>query len=225
MHRGGAFLIALTAGLAVASPCFAIETGAPGGPPTLPPPPPPPLTAAPPGAGAGSGTAPARPRPAPSASASVSVSTTSSPPPPPPSDSGLQGPHALDTRWFIAPVVGILSDDYGLGLGVRGGKTLDNHIYVGGTFIDHFGTNGFNSLYLGPEGGYDFDLRYVVVRPYLGLGLFSDAAGSQFVVWPGCSVLWDIPNTNFFLVGDLRLVSAPLTPVGVYFMAGMHFGS
>jgi hypothetical protein len=220
-----AFVIALTAMTAVATPCLAIETGSPGGPPSLPPPPPPPLTAAPPGSG---GVAPARPKPAASGSVSTSTSTTSSTStsaPPAASDTGSGGPHALDTRWFIAPVVGFLSDNYGLGLGVRGGKTLDNHIYIGGTFIDHFGTDGFNSLYVGPEGGYDFDLRYVVVRPYLGLGLFSDTGGSQFVVWPGCSVLWDIPGSNFFLVGDLRLVSAPLTPVGVYFMAGMHFGS
>jgi hypothetical protein len=128
-------------------------------------------------------------------------------------------------RWFVAPMIGVLSDDYGFGLGVRGGKTLDNHIYIGGTFVDQLGTYGFNSLYLGPEGGYDFDLRYVVVRPYLGLGLFSDQVGSQFVVWPGCTVIWNIPSSDFFLAGDLRLVSAPLTPVGAYFMAGLHFGT
>jgi hypothetical protein len=56
-------------------------------------------------------------------------------------------------------MVGFLSEDYSAGIGIRGGKTLDNpHIYIGGTFVDQFSDVGINSLYFGPEGGYDFDL-------------------------------------------------------------------
>ena len=122
-------------------------------------------------------------------------------------------------------MVGFLSNNYSLGLGARGGKTLDNHIYIGGTFIDHFGTSGFNSFYLGPEGGYDFDVRVVVIRPYLGLGIFSSSFKTEPVLWLGGAVIWNIPGSNFFIGGDLRLVSSPTTPIGAYFMGGIHFGS
>ncbi|MGH7297068.1 MAG: hypothetical protein ACRELB_19175 [Polyangiaceae bacterium] len=150
-------------------------------------------------------------------------------------------------------MIGYLSDYLDFGIGVRGGKVLDNHIYIGGTFVYQLGqsqggtyvspqgplasysvsTGGF---YLGPEGGYDFDLRYVVVRPYMGVGIFNwtgsassagyttSASGTRFVVWPGCSVLWNVPNSNFFIGGDVRVVSVPSAAVGFYAMGGLHFG-
>jgi hypothetical protein len=84
--------------------------------------------------------------------------------------------HALDTRWFIAPLLGFASENLSFGIGVRGGKTLDNHIYIGGTFVYQTGDSGsysasvttpggvvgasgswsYNGFYVGPEGGYDF---------------------------------------------------------------------
>jgi len=246
VRRGGIFLTAFVAtSLAAISPCFAIETGQP---PNLPPPPPPPLTTATPGTSApppaSRATKPSTPPPAASTSSSATVSSTTA-------DSGTSdgGPHALDTRFFIAPMLGYLSDYLDFGIGLRGGKTLDNHIYIGGTFIYQVGEGGSVSgggntyswsssgFYLGPEGGYDFDLKYVVVRPYLGLGIFSwgsstsgpgvsaGASSTRFVVWPGGSVIWNVPNSNFFLGGDLRLVSVPGTAFGMYAMGGLHFGS
>src|SRR5258708_1391396 len=213
--------LALIAG---ASPAFAIETGGS----QLPPPPPPPLTAAPPGAVAPAPAPRAAPRaaaPAPvsnasgtgaSANAGAAVTLAGATQP---SDTGLDaGPHALGTHWVIAPMIGSASDCLNVGIGGRGGKTLDNHIYTGGTFLYSLGeggsTNGVvvagpngpintstswstSGLYLGPEGGYDFDLKYVVVRPYMGLGIFtwtSSASGpaaggstssTQVVAWPG----------------------------------------
>lgn len=254
--RGGLFLAVLGVAALAAPSSFAIETGAP---PSLPPPPPPPLTAGPPGGAPAPPPRPSRPsstssspQPSSSASASVSVSTSS-----PSADTGVSSTsdlHALDTRWFIAPMLGYLSDYLDLGIGVRGGKTLDNHIYIGGTFIYQVGESGGGTVatglgtttnyswsssgfYLGPEAGYDFDLHYVVLRPYAGLGIFnwsSSASGpgggasgssTRFVVWPGASVIWNVPNSNFFLGGDLRLVSVPGTAVGFYAMGGMHFGT
>lgn len=237
---------------AAATPCFAIETGQP---PNLPPPPPPPLTTATPGTSAPPppprATRPASPPPA-SSSATVTASTSTA-------DSGpsYSGGGALDTRWFIAPLLGFASDDLTLGLGVRAGKTLDNHIYLGGTFVYQVGDSGnysgtvvapgttvstsaswsYNGFYVGPEGGYDFDLKVVVVRPYLGLGLFDvtgsasaggvSAGGSSthFVIWPGCTVIWNVPNSNFFVGGDVRLITLPDTALGVYAMGGIHLGS
>jgi hypothetical protein len=252
--------------VAAASPALAIETGGS----QLPPPPPPPLTAAPPGAGAPTPApraAPRTPAPAPapvsygsgagaSANAGASVTLAGSTQP---SDTGTDaGPHALDTRWFIAPMLGFASDYLNFGIGVRGGKTLDNHIYIGGTFLYSLGeggsTNGVivagpngpintsaswstSGLYLGPEGGYDFDLKYVVVRPYMGLGIFtwtSSASGpasggstssTQVVAWPGCTVIWNVPRSDFFLGGDVRVVTVPGGSVGVYALGGIHFGT
>jgi hypothetical protein len=254
----GAFAAATAVWLA-AAPAWAIETG---GPTQLPPPPPPPLTA--PGAGAApaprSAPKPAATPPPPAApvsstasagsGGSASVSESSAPA----ADTGTDvGPHALDTRWFIAPMLGFASHYLDFGLGLRGGKTLDNHIYVGGTFLYQLGeggsysgptVNGVNTsaswsssgFYIGPEGGYDFDLRVVVVRP-MGLGLFSwtastggpagggSTSSTQVVAWPGCTVIWSVPHTDFFVGGDLRVVTVPGGSVGVYALAGMHFGS
>jgi len=150
-------------------------------------------------------------------------------------DSGTSdsGAHALDTRWFIAPLLGFASDGLTLGIGVRGGKTLDNHLYLGGTFIFQTGEYSVSAFYLGPEAGYDFDLSYVVVRPYVGLGLFSASGGgafagdssSRFVIWPGCAVIWNVPNSNYFIGGDARLISLPEVAFALYAMGGIHFGS
>jgi hypothetical protein len=253
--RGGLLAAVLGVASLAASPSWAIETGAP---PVLPPPPPPPLTSSPPGAGAPA-PAPRSARPAsspqsttPSTGVSGGVGATAS------ADTGVSSSSSagssFDTRWFIAPLLGYLSENLNFGIGVRGGKTLDNHIYIGGTFIYQLGestggtaTNGLgqsvnysastSGFYVGPEGGYDFDLRPIVLRPYLGLGLFSwtgsssaagvsaSASGSQFVVWPGVTVLWSVPNTNFFIGGDARIVSVPGAAFGVYALGGMHFGT
>jgi len=251
VHRGGTFVIALLAGLAVATPCLAIETGAPGGPPNLPPPPPPPLTAAPPGAGSPS----PRPKPPPSAPVAPPASPAPSSPPPP-ADTGPTEPglHALDTRWFIAPLLGYASENLDFGIGVRGGKTLDNHIYIGGTFVYQIGESGSytyttvtgttgtaswssGGFYVGPEGGYDFDLKYVVLRPYMGIGLYNwsssasgggvsaGGSGTQFVVWPGCMVVWNVPSSNFFIGGDVHVITVPGASFALYAMGGLHFGS
>jgi hypothetical protein len=252
--------------LSGASPSYAIETGTA---PQLPPPPPPPLTAPAPTASAtqpaGTATAPSAKRPASAKAAArasdskegtretgvVGVSADGAA-----SDTGATaGPHALDTRWFVAPMLGYASDYLDFGIGIRGGKTLDNHVYVGGTFLYQVGEGGSYSatvtgptgpmstsvswgssgFYLGPEGGYDFDLKYVVLRPYLGIGLFSwtasasgpagggSATKTQFVVWPGCSVIYDVRGTNFFVGGDVRLVSVPGTSFGFYALGGVHF--
>jgi hypothetical protein len=235
------------ASLAVTAPAHAIETG---GAQQLPPPPPPPLTAAPPGAGAPApapapaptrraskpSSSPAPTGSAPAASASVTASAT------PGADEGPDaGRHALDTRFFLAPTVGFASHYLDFGMGLRGGKTLDNHIYVGGSFLYQVGESpgpwSTSAFYGGPEVGYDFDLRVLVVRPYMGLGLFSwtssivgPAAGgststTQVVAWPGCSVIWNVPRSDFFVGGDLRVVTVPGGSVGLYALAGLHFGT
>ena len=206
---------AATAALAItltAVPARAIETGAP---PQLPPPPPPPITQSPAApAGGGSKPASAAPRSTAASSSSASASTSSSVS----ETSGGSSGGALDTRIALAGMLGVSTDCLGFGLGARGGKTWDNHLYIGGSFVYHFPGCGYenfgpvggnysssaSAFYFGPEGGYDFDLKAVVLRAYMGLGIaFLNASASgpgipngsissssnQFVVWPGASVI------------------------------------
>jgi hypothetical protein len=123
---------------------------------------------------------------------------------------------------------------YKLELGARGGYTLPQKIYIGGTFIYHFGesqtvgsfTQSESLFYVGPEGGYDFAIPSVpqlLIRPYLGLGFMSasvSATGTQslggvvvnasgstsgFALWPGVTGLYSFtPNISAGV--DLRAV-------------------
>jgi hypothetical protein len=108
-------------------------------------------------------------------------------------------------------------DAYKFGIGARGGYTLPQKVYVGGTFVYHTGnsqsqlgiTVDEHLFYLGAEGGYDFVIPsapQVLVRPYLGLGFESvsvsssgtlggiNFSGSQsingFAFWPGATGLY-----------------------------------
>jgi hypothetical protein len=172
-----------------------------------------------------------------------------------------RGPRDVDTRWAIAGMLGFTSDNLNFGLGVRGGKTLANRIYIGGTFVYNVGESvtlafrspvtglitsesaGYSLFYLGPEGGYDIDLKHVILRPYLGLGLafvnesisgpYAIGGGSltTFVLWPGATVIYDFPGTMWFVSGDLRILIVPGnsdvfgTAFGVFAGGGVKFGS
>jgi hypothetical protein len=124
-------------------------------------------------------------------------------------------------------------DAYKFGLGARGGYTLPAKVYIGGTFVYHFGESqsfadysiNEHLLYLGAEGGYDFVIPGVpiLVRPYLGLGFESvsvsssganftglsgpSASASGLSFWPGAVGLYSItPNISAGL--DARVVVA-----------------
>lgn len=205
-------------------------------PPQLPPPPPPP-----PGK-----TQPApkpKAEPAPASATSASAETGSS---------EESGGGALDTRWALGATLGVSTDYLNFGLGARGGKTLANHIYIGASFVFHFAGDSYSAyagpvgnyttsasvFYFGPEGGYDFDLKAVVLRAYVGLGpaFFSwsvnvpgntvSGSNTRFVVWPGATVIYDFGDSPFFIAGDVRFVSVPGGPaVGFFAFGGVHFGS
>jgi hypothetical protein len=126
-------------------------------------------------------------------------------------------------------------------------------LYIGGAFVYHLGhtissaqTAGYSSqasfsaFYAGPEGGYEFTFSPVLVRIYAGLGMAwlmtsATASGpgapsasasstqSQFVVWPGATAIYSIPDSAFYVGGDLRFVSVPGGPaVGFFASGGMH---
>jgi hypothetical protein len=156
---------------------------------------------------------------------------------------GDRGPGAVDTRWFVLGMLGYTSNMYGFAIGARFGKTLDNHLYLGGSLVYGFGesgstttlagpngasvtvnTNGPSSFYLGPEVGYDFDVRPVVLRPYIGLGPAFVASTTRLVVWPGFTVSYEIPHSIAFVGGDLRFVSVlGGGSLGFFGFGGVHF--
>jgi hypothetical protein len=205
------------------------------------------------------------------------AATSALPPPPPPEPwSSDDGGRTVDPRWSIAPMLGYSGNGLNAGLGVRAGKTLANRVYLGGAFVynigesltyypyagyPYYGTSyaGISSsvssslFYTGPEGGYDFDLKYVVLRAYMGLGIVhisvsyntsatgpaAAVAGSTsatgFGLWPGAAVLYDIPRSSFFVGGDLRLLISTGgatgqgishdPAVGLFAFGGMKLGS
>lgn len=69
-----------------------------------------------------------------------------------------------------------------VGVGVRGGVTLDR-IYLGAELTHHFGSSAssagpqsnydarYSATYFGAEGGFDFHLWRLLLRPYVGVGL------------------------------------------------------
>jgi hypothetical protein len=194
----------------------------------------------------------------PAAAADKNAPAQLPPPPPPPAQaqpapasSGSSG--ALDTRWALGAMLGLSTDYLNFGLGLRGGKTFSNGIYIGGSALFHFAGDTFGGysgqvgpntsssasvFYFGPEGGYDFDLKAVVLRPYVGLGLAyfhwsvngggttGSGSNTRFVFWPGVSVIYSFHDSPFFIGGDVRFVSVPGGPaVGFYAFGGVHFGS
>ncbi len=112
---------------------------------------------------------------------------------------------------------------WGIGLGLDGGYTLPNAVYLGGNIEYFFGdsvgddTNGAttNIWQLSAEGGYDIGLGPIfVLRPKLGLGLANihekgcvlgactSDTESKFALLPGATFMVMPPGFN--LSADLR---------------------
>lgn len=135
-------------------------------------------------------------------------------------------------------------DGVNFGLGVRAGYTLPMNLYLGGTFVYHFGKSegpvSTKLYYLGVEGGYDIAVSSIVIRPYLGLGSATAKANvdticygttclnggsvsdSKFAVWPGATLLY--PIDNFFIGGDARfLVVSEANAFSLFATGGVQF--
>jgi len=135
------------------------------------------------------------------------------------------------------------TDNLNFGLGIRGGHTLDNGLYLGGSFDFFFGEsedywylNRYRASWrfwtLSFEGGYDFHIvDRLVVRPFGGLGAIG-------VIGESCSPLGcgDTSDTDFlFTFGGLlhyfvteKMFLGPDTRILVSndtaFVLGGHFG-
>ncbi len=166
----------------------------------------------------------------------------------PPSADGPEEPVKEPIR--IDALLGYTSDNVNVGIGVRGGKVVTAHLYVGGSLVYNFGTSytigtvagteniSTSAFYIGPEVGWEFVLApNFTLRPYGGLGFGSFNASvsfsnptlggnssqseSRLIFWPGVTALYDIPNSRFMIGGDARLVFVPGT---VGYHGGPAFG-
>jgi hypothetical protein len=114
----------------------------------------------------------------------------------PPRDS-VSAPPARDNGFSVAAMIGYGTDDMSVGLGLRAGKVVFSHVYMGAAFVYQFGdstssgvttTTGYagyggsvsvsssvSAYYVGPEVGYELEFHAggstIVFRPYVGLGL------------------------------------------------------
>ncbi|HET9931033.1 MAG TPA: hypothetical protein VFQ35_10110 [Polyangiaceae bacterium] len=139
-------------------------------------------------------------------------------------------------------------DGVGLGLGVRGGYTLPQNVYLGGTFVYHLGKSESTPLgdasvhlyYFGVEGGYDIYAAPVVIRPYVGLGAATATASipggsfggvtipeqtssdTKFGVWPGATVMYPIGKA--FVGADARfLIVSDFNTFSLFGTGGIQF--
>ena len=171
-------------------------------------------------------TKPAEVKPVPVAS----TSAASAPDADHPTDSKKGDDDAAGKAFSAAPLLGFGTNHFGFGTGVRGGYTLPAKVYVGATFMYHFGsTYGYGGylggadysthiLYPAGEVGYDFHVGPVTIRPYAGVGIAfvtasisyagrsDDASTSSLLLYPGATAFWNIPKTDFFVGGDTRML-------------------
>ena len=148
-----------------------------------------------------------------------------------------------------SPLVGYATEGLKLGTGVRAGYTLPMGVYLGGTFVYHFGTSadgpGYEvssrAMYPAGEVGYDFKVpnTSVLVRPYFGGGMLfasmtAKRAGqeetksdSSPILYPGVSVLFAIPESPFFAGADARLAFVTESDAdpsfGAFLVGGLKF--
>jgi len=130
-------------------------------------------------------------------------------------------------RWNVAPLFGYGTNSYNIGIGARAGYTFEQQIYVGGTFMYHFGeqtavvgqgVSETQSRFYYPAGevGYDFGIGPMLLRPYGGIGvLFGrnsvsvngiEATNTQsaLMLYPGLTAQYMFPNSPAFVGADMR---------------------
>jgi hypothetical protein len=153
------------------------------------------------------------------------------------------------TRWTVAPLFGYGTADLKFGLGARAGYTFkDTPVYIGGTFLYHFGTSSPELVgattesdrhyyYPAVEGGYDFNFGPVTVRPYGGLGILfarttvtvpsapnDTTTTNELMLYPGVTGEFLIPRSPVFVGADMRVLiplEGEASAFSVFAMAGV----
>jgi len=183
-----------------------------------------------------------------------------------PTRDAVSAPPSQDNRFAVAAMIGYSSDDMSFGLGLRAGKVVFSHVYLGATFVYQLGdststgvaaggvqasaTSSVSGYYVGPEAGYDFEIRLgtssLVLRPYAGIGLYgyttsvsatspnpeglgtteatsASSTKNGLAVWPGAAAFYGLPGSAFFLMADARAITVPGGPAfGMFAGAGMR---
>lgn len=149
----------------------------------------------------------------------------------------------------LAGQVGYATEDYGVGLGVRGGMRLESSLYLGAAGVYHLGTekqvesafeqratSTVSILLLGGELGWDFTLAQdkAVVRPSVGAGVAalssevclatcSDEDDNVFYLAPGATAFYYV-GESWFLGLDARLyvLDDYDDAIGVYGLGGLR---
>lgn len=133
-------------------------------------------------------------------------------------------------RWSAAPLLGYGTADLKFGVGARAGYTFETPVYVGGTFLYHFGnsSNAANPngvidtdrrfYYPAVEAGYDIGIGPVLVRPYGGVGVLfvrteltsngvsSSATDKQLMIYPGATAQYIFPRSPIYVGADMRVL-------------------
>lgn len=158
-----------------------------------------------------------------------------------------------DTSGFgVSALAGYATKDMNFGVGARLGYTLPVlPVYVGGTFVYHFGTSesavlagssietSTKQYYYGVEAGYSLGLGLVALRPFVGIGASTlkgsatactlgvcsgtvDVSSSNFAIWPGLDIL--LPVGPVFVGADARLLHAgDINAFAAYATVGLKF--
>jgi Outer membrane protein beta-barrel domain len=127
----------------------------------------------------------------------------------------------------VAPLLGFGTNHLNFGVGARAGYTLPQKVYIGATFLFHFGTSesvpGFGDVsskvfYPAAEVGYDFHVGPVTVRPYGGIGVVwistsgtfagqsRSSSDNSLAFYPGATAHFNVPQSSFFVGADTRLL-------------------
>jgi hypothetical protein len=150
----------------------------------------------------------------------------------------------------LAALVGYGFNDLKIGLGVRGGYTTNQNIYIGGAFVYHMGFyESYLSqmawyhlhstiYYMGVETGYDVPLGPITLRPYLAIGYARASqandgtyvhsfGASKLAAWSGATALCSLGavfiggDIRYFLASDTQVFDA--NAVGVFATSGVPF--
>jgi hypothetical protein len=168
-----------------------------------------------------------------------------------PTDADDGSSAAEDKPLSVAPLLGYATQSLKLGVGARVGYTLPQHVYIGGTFMYHFGTSDETTVagktvgasvslfYPAAEVGYDVHVGEALIRPYAGVGVLfahasvsglggttQSATDSSMGIYPGVTASYEIPKSPAFVGADLRLLFATRggdPSFGAFLTGGVRF--
>lgn len=156
----------------------------------------------------------------------------------------------LDTRSFVEVELGYSLPELHPAVGARVGTSYSSGFYVGGSVTYHPAESlhsytattppvelrfGGSLVYLGIETGYDFQIRRVLLRPYVAVG-FAVGTGHDDstlggAAWGGLQAIYELRESKQFFLLEARAVVTNAEAdgtdgsVGLFIGYGLHLGS